>query len=303
MQEFFMQTEFGCIHCCQCLPAGKPVGVVQLIHGICDYVARYDELAGFLADRGYVVVGEDHPGHGKSVGEQEQYGYLTGGWLGTVKLIHMLFQKTRADFPDIPYFMLGHSMGSFLLRTYLYTYHVDLSGAILSGTCWQPAAVLPAGNLLCIEERRRLGERNVSKLIQNTAFGSYNRAFAPNRTPYDWVCSREEVIDAYAADPYCTWQPTIQLCSEMMKGMTMNQKKGNLCRMQKNLPIFFFAGQFDPVGRMGNGVLQAAQAFKDAGMKDVTVELYPNMRHECHNETGKEKVFGDILLWIESKAK
>ena len=83
----------------------------------------------------------------------------------------------------------------------------------------------------------------------------------------------------------------------------MNQKKGNLCRMQKNLPIFFFAGQFDPVGRMGNGVLQAAQAFKDAGMKDVTVELYPNMRHECHNETGKEKVFGDILLWIESKAK
>ena len=303
MQEFFMQTEFGCIHCCQWLPAGKPVGVVQLIHGICDYVARYDELAGFLADRGYVVVGEDHPGHGKAVGEQEQYGYLTGGGLGTVKLIHMLFQKTRAEFPDLPYFMLGHSMGSFLLRTYLYTYHVDLSGAILSGTCWQPAAALPAGNLLCIEERRRLGERNVSKLIQNTAFGSYNRAFAPNRTPYDWVCSREEVIDAYAADPYCTWQPTIQLCSEMMKGMTMNQKKGNLCRMQKNLPIFFFAGQFDPVGRMGNGVLQAAQAFKDAGMKDVTVELYPNMRHECHNETGKEKVFGDILLWIESKAK
>ena len=182
----------------------------------------------------------------------------------------------------------------------------EISGGMQKRVAIARAIALNPKYLFCDEPNSGLDPVTslvIDKLIQDITFDAYNRAFTPNRTPYDWVCSREEVIDAYAADPYCTWQPTIQLCSEMMKGMTMNQKKGNLCRMQKNLPIFFFAGQFDPVGRMGNGVLQAAQAFKDAGMKDVTVELYPNMRHECHNETGKEKVFGDILLWIESKAK
>lgn len=303
MQEYFMQTDLGCIHCCQWLPAGKPVGVVQLIHGICDYTARYDELAHFLADRGYVVVGEDHPGHGKSVGEHDQFGYLTGGWMGTVKLIHQLYLKARAEFPDIPYIMLGHSMGSFLLRTYLYTYHVNLAGAILSGTCWQPSTILPMGTIVCKEEAHRLGERSNSPVLQKMVFGSYNKAFAPNRTNYDWVCTREEVVDVYATDPCCTWLPTIQLCTEMMKGMQMNQKEDNLSRMQKDLPVFFFAGQLDPVGNMGNGVLRAVQAFKDAGMKDVTVELYPHMRHECHNEVDREKVFGDIFVWIESKCK
>lgn len=303
MQEFYLQTENGCIHCCQWLPVCEPVGIVQIIHGICDYVARYTELAEFLADRGYVVVGEDHPGHGKSVGEHDRFGYLTGGWMGTVRLIHQLYSKTRAEFPHIPYFMLGHSMGSFLLRTYLYTYHVDLSGAILSGTCWQPELLLPAAALICKEEASRLGAENHSPLLQSMAFGSYNKAFAPNRTPYDWVCSREAVVDVYARDPYCTWLPSIQLCTEMMNGIRMNQKRSNLSRMQKDLPVFFFAGQQDPVGNMGNGVLKAVQAFKNAGMKDVFVELYPNMRHECHNEENREKVFGDILLWIEEKSK
>ena len=288
MQDFFMQSEYGCIHCCQWLPACEPVGIVQIIHGICDYTARYSELAEFLADRGYVVVGEDHPGHGKSVGEGERYGYLTGGWMGTVKLIHRLY-------------MLGHSMGSFLLRTYLYTYHTDLAGAILSGTCWQPEAIIPFARVLCKEEALRLGETAHSPVIQNLAFGVYNQSFAPNRTPYDWVCAREEVVDVYATDPFCTWLPSIQLCAEMMLGIQMNQKKSNLSRMRKDLPVYFFSGQLDPVGDMGNGVLKAVQAFKNAGMKDVFVELYPCMRHECHNQAEREKVFGDIFLWIESR--
>lgn len=303
MQEFFLQTEFGCIHCCQWLPEGQPVGVVQLIHGLCDYTARYAELARYLADRGYAVVGGDHPGHGGSVGEGDQYGYLTGGWMGAVKLVHLLYQKTRAEFSGLPYVMLGHSMGSFLLRTYLYTYHVDLAGAILSGTCWQPEAALPAAALLCREEAKRLGERSSSPLLQNMVFGSYNRKFAPARTDYDWVCTREEVVDAYARDPGCTWLPTIQLCTEMMKGIAMNQKPSNLSRMQKDLPVYFFAGQLDPVGDMGNGVLKAVLAFKKAGMKDVLVELYPHMRHECHNEPGREKVFADIFNWMEDRRK
>ena len=274
------------MHCCQWLPEGQPVGVVQIVHGVAEYIARYDEFARFLAAHGYLVVGEDHPGHGKSVGEGDQFGYLTGGWSGAVRNIHMLYGKTRGENPGIPYVILGHSMGSFLLRTYLYTYHAELSGAIVSGTGWQPAALLPLGLALCREEAARLGETRCSPLIQKLIFGSYNQRFAPNRTPYD---------------PFCTWQPTIQLCREMLRGMQSIQKRENLGRMQKELPVFFFAGQLDPVGNMGNGVLKAVQAFKDAGMKDVTVELYPDMRHECLNETGREKVFADVLAWMQEK--
>lgn len=301
MRTFFLETDCGSIHCTQWLPQGDPVGVVQIIHGINDYAARYVELAEFLAAHGYVVVGEDHPGHGKTGEANGQFGYLTGGWKGTVKIIHQLCRRTMDEFPGIPYVMLGHSMGSFLLRTYLYTYHDPISAAILSGTAWMPAATFPASLLACKEEAARVGEDQPSPLLMKIAFGSYTKHFEDVRTPYDWVCARREVVDTYAADPLCTWQPTVQLLTEMARGMQANQKKENLSRMKKDLPLFFFAGQLDPVGNMGNGVLQAVLAFREAGMQDVLVELYPHMRHECHNEAGREKVFSDILSWIQEK--
>ena len=301
MQEFYMESHCGLIHCCQWLPEREPVGVVQIIHGISEYVARYDELAQFLTAHGWVVVGEDHPGHGKSVGEEEQFGYLAGGWMGTVKLIHQLYRKTHAEYPGIPYVMLGHSMGSFLLRTCLFTYHDDLAAAIISGTAWMPDAVLAAGEAVCRLEARRFGDENHSPFIQKLMFGGYTKSFDHVRTPYDWISTDEAVVDAYAEDPFCTWLPSIQLCREMMSGLQMIQKKSNLARMKKDLPIFFLAGQLDPVGDMGNGVLKAVQKFKDAGIQDILVELYPHMRHECHNEIGREKVFADILAWMEEK--
>ncbi len=301
MKTRMMQTFVGSIHCYQWLPEGEPVGVVQIIHGVRDYMARYEDLACFLANNGYVVVGEDHPGHGRSVTDGDRYGYLTGGWSGTLKVIHQLFTETRREYCKIPYFMLGHSMGSFLLRTYLYTYHTDLSGAIFSGTGWMPDAVLPAGEAFCRQQAAKYGEDGYSPMVQKLMLDGFNRTLEPARTPYDWVCGRESVVDAYASDPFCTWQPTIQLCREMLCGVRANQKRSNLARMQKELPVFFFAGQQDPVGNMGNGVLKTVQAFKNAGMQDVLVELYPNMRHECHNEADREKVFRDILNWIREK--
>jgi len=296
-----MQSEVGSIHCCKWLPHGEPRGIIQIVHGISEYIARYDDFASYLADAGYIVVGEDHPGHGKSVPEDGAFGYLTGGWMGTVKLIHRLYLKTSTEHPGLPYIMLGHSMGSFLVRTYLFTYHDPLAGAILSGTGWQPDAILPVGVLLCREEAARLGETKNSPLIQNIVFGSYNKSFAPNRTPYDWISTDSDVVDRYAADPFCTWLPSVQLCREMMQGIQMIQKRSNLSRMKKDLPVYFFAGQLDPVGNMGNGVLKCVQAFKNAGMKNVLVELYPGMRHECHNENGKEKVYEDVVRWVNEQ--
>ena len=302
MREFFLQhgqTEF--LHCCQWEPACQPIGVVQLVHGVAEHIARYDGFARFLADRGYVVVGEDHPGHGKSVPTGEALGYLAGGWEAAVRGVHQLYVKTRGAFPDLPYFILGHSMGSFLMRTYLYTFHDDLAGVILSSTGWQNPAVLAAGRAICRTEALHLGERQTSRLLQKLAFGAYNEAFAPNRTAFDWISSDPAAVDQYVADPFCGFDPTIQLYGEMFRGMANNQKAENLSRMQKQLPVLFLSGALDPVGSQGKGVQKTAEAFRRAGMEDVTVKLYASMRHEPLNEVGREQVYGDILAWLQRR--
>lgn len=303
MQTFEIKTDVGIIRGGLWLPETKPIGVVQLIHGIADSVSRYAAMAEYLTKAGYVVVGEDHPGHGMSVAEGESFGYLTGGWMQSVKIIRQLRRKMGQEYPGLPYFMLGHSMGSFLLRTYLFTYCDEaLTGAILSGTGWQPSSLIAAVSVLCREETARLGERGHSRWIVDLVFGGYNKKFAPNRTEYDWVCANREAVDAYAANPFCTWTPTIQLCSEMLKGILAIQKPSNLSRMRKDLPVYFFSGQQDPVGGMGNGVLKCVQKFKNAGMTDVVVELFPEMRHECHNEENRELVFSRLVDWLLQKA-
>lgn len=302
MQEFFLQhgpSDF--LHCCQWDPACEPIGVVQLVHGVAEHIARYDGFARFLADRGYVVVGEDHPGHGKSVPSGEVLGHLTGGWECAVRGIHLLYTKTTAAFPGIPYYILGHSMGSFLMRTYLYTFHTPLAGVILSGTGWQNPAVLAAGRAICRVEALHRGEWETSHLLQQLAFGAYNAAFAPNRTAYDWISSDQAAVDAYVADPFCGFDPTIQLYAEMFRGMAQNQKADNLSRMQKDLPILFLSGALDPVGSQGKGVRRTAEAFRRAGMQDVSVRLYDGMRHEPLNEVGREQVYGDILAWLQRR--
>lgn len=302
MQSFYLSTEVGSIHCGLWVPEGSPAGVVQIIHGVADSITRYDAIAEYLCAAGYVVVGEDHPGHGLSVAEGESFGYLTGGWMQTVKIIRQLRRKIGDEYPGLPYFMLGHSMGSFLLRTYLFTYlDEELTGAILSGTGWQPSSLIAAAAVLSREETLRLGERGHSKLMIDLVFGGYNKKFAPNRTAYDWVCANPEAVDAYAANPFCTWTPSIQLCAEMLRGILMIQKSSNLARMRKDLPVYFFSGQLDPVGGMGNGVLKCVQKFKDTGMGDVVVELFPDMRHECHNEVNRELVFSRLLAWLTQK--
>ena len=302
MREMKIQTkERISLHVTVWEPKSNPKGIVQIIHGIAEYTARYNQFAEFLAQHDYLVVGEDHPGHGYTA-EEGELGYMTGGWIGTVSGIHQVYEMIHQKYPSVPYYMLGHSMGSFLLRTYLFTYHTPLSGAIISGTGWLPSLILPLGTALCKEEALRLGDRKASTLLEKIIFGGYNKEFTPNRTPYDWLSRDHAIVDAYAADPLCGFSASIQLCREMMSGMYANALKANLVRMQKDLPVYFFAGQQDPVGDMGNGVLKAVQAFKDAGMQDVLVELYPNMRHECHNEPGKEKVFADLVQWMTEKA-
>lgn len=288
----------GKLYCRIWEPEEKPRAILQIIHGIAEHSERYGAFAEFLNNHGILVAAEDHMGHGKSIGEGDTQGYFNGGWRAAVSDVRQLQRALMQQYPGVPVFMLGHSMGSFMARTILYAYpDSGLRGAIISGTGWQPAPVLKAGLAFCHLEAAKLGEKNISGALNKLVFGGYNQKFAPNRTSCDWLSTDTEVVDRYVADPLCGFDATIGLTRDMLWGIEQIQKKSNLAKMDKKLPVWFFAGDQDPVGDMGKGVLQSVDAFKKAGMQEVYVTLYSG-RHEMLNEQNKEQVYDDVLDWI-----
>jgi len=276
----------------------KPKAVVQIVHGLCEYVLRYDHFARFLAEQGYAVTGSDHLGHGKTARGPEEFGFFTDWW-DLTRDIRSLRQQMGRKFQDIPYFLLGHSMGSFQARTYLIDYPGTLDGCILSGTGQEPAATVALGKFLT-----GLGDpHKVNKLFNQLSLGAYNRKFAPNRTPSDWVTRDEKVIDQYASDPFCTFPTTAGMNHAMMTGLQYISSRKNLQRMDPATPVALFSGDQDPVGGMGKGVRKVYGFFRDAGCRDVTMKLYPGARHEVINELNREEVYADMLTWLEQHRK
>ena len=291
------------IHVRRCSPDGEVRGVVQLAHGIAEHVERYDGFAAFLAENGYVVVANDHLGHGQSIGSEEELGCLMeeGGWKRLVIDMHTLCEKTAAEFPGLPYFLFGHSMGSFLARTYLIAYPEGLTAAVICGTGQQSGALVRAGRAMGRLEIRRHGADYKSELLNKMAFGAYNKGIEPQRTPCDWLTRDDAVVDAYIADPHAGFVPSAGLFTEMMSGIAFISDRKNLARMKKDLPLLFIAGEKDPVGEFGKGVKRAYAAFLAAGMSDVTLKLYPDCRHEVLNELCRDQVMSDVLAWFEQK--
>lgn len=290
----------GNIHYCKWSPEGQPKAVLQIVHGITEYVERYDIFANYLTGLGFVVVAEDHMGHGQSVNGEGIQGYFHGGWFNAVADTCHLLTETKKEYPDLPYFLLGHSMGSFMARTILYL-HPDsgIDGAVISGTCWQPAFAMPAIVKIMETACRAVGETNVSERLQNLVFGTYNARVEHQRTPLDWICRDAKVVDAHPMMQGLA--PKAGLLRDMMVGINSIEKAENLAKMKKDLPVFFVAGGDDPVGNYGKGIHSCAAAFRKAGMTDVSVRIYPLCRHEILNEINKEDIFEDIVQWIEKR--
>ena len=292
----------GTLHCVIWKPEGQPKAVVQLVHGIAEHVGRYADFAAYLTGQGYLVTAEDHMGHGGSISDAAPRGCFVGGWSAAVEDVHRLMERVRSEYPGVPYVLMGHSMGSFLVRTFLYTYpDAGLKAAILSGTGWQNGAVLWAGQRMCAAEVKKVGERNPSMKLQKLMFGSYTKRFGPDASPVAWISSIPEEVRRYEEDPLCGFVPASGLCRDMLEGIGRNQKKENLAAMPKELPVLFVSGEEDPVGGYGKGVKAACAAFRSAGMKDVTLKLYPGGRHEMLHETNREQVCEDLRAWIETK--
>ena len=292
----------GQIHACKWTPEGQPRAVLQIVHGIAEFVERYDAFANFLTEHGFVVVAEDHMGHGQSINGEAIQGYFHGGWFTAVDDTMQLMQDTRKEYPGIPYILFGHSMGSFMARTILCKYpDSGIQGAIICGTGWQPAFALPALIKVIDGLCKRGYETRPNEKLQEMIFGSYNKKIEHPRTSYDWLTRDSKIVDAYIAHPLCGFTACAGLLREMMKGISFIELPGNLAAMRKDLPVFFIAGGDDPVGPYGKGVEKCGAMFKKSGMTDVKVKIYPLGRHEILNEINREEVYSDVLKWILSK--
>lgn len=305
LQEFtFLSTDGKTtLHGMEWVPEGRDiVGVLQIAHGVAEHIARYDHFARFLNEQGVAVVGNDHLGHGKSIAPGATPIYFGDGntWDTVVDDLYTLHLRIKDKFPGVPLFLMGHSMGSFLARTYLIRYPGTVQAAIIMGTGWQPEIMLTGGLTMAGTIARRSGESATSDVVTNLAFGSYNKAFAPNRTPVDWLSVDTDNVDRYIADPLCGLPATVGLFRQMLTGIRFNQRPDNLRKMDKDMPILFISGEQDPVGGMMKGVIRSRDAFLAAGMKNVTLLSYAGLRHEILNEKAQQQtVYSDIWSWLK----
>ena len=307
MTEFtFLSTDGKTqLHGMRWEPEGGSVrAVLQICHGVAEHIARYDAFARYLNGLGIAVVGHDHLGHGLSLPEGGTPVYFGEGntWNTVVDDIYVLHQRIRLWYPDVPLCIMGHSMGSFLTRTYLIRYPGTVKAAVIMGTGWQPKAVIAGGMAVAKAVGAVVGENGTSDLVTNLAFGAYNKLFAPNRTSCDWLSADEDNVDAYMADPLCGADATVGLFRHMLSGIRFNQKLSNLRQMDPRIPVLFVAGEKEPVGDCGNGVRRTYQEFRRAGVQDCTLKLYPGLRHEILNEKAQQQqIFEDIGQWLTSK--
>ena len=305
MTEFTILSSDGksTIRCREYRPDTEAKGILQIAHGIAEHIERYDAFSKHIADNGYIVVINDHLGHGKSLIQNEEQGSLGRDvvWENLVDDMRKLHDYTASRFRGIPYYLLGHSMGSFLTRTYLIRHRTGLDGAILSGTGQQNKALVTGGLVLSKIEIQRNGPHYKSKLLNDIAFGKYNDSFGHTRTPYDWLSRDQSVVDDYIDDPQCGFIPSAGLFHQMMRGVDYITNRKNVARMKKSLPIYFISGDKDPVGENGKGVIRAYKSFLKAGMGDVTMKLYHDGRHEMLNELNRDEVFQDVLTWLDGK--
>lgn len=276
-------------------------GVVQIAHGMAEHAGRYARFAEALTAAGYAAYANDHRGHGVTA-SKEDHGYFADadGFDTVVDDLHEVAQAAREEQPDLPYFLFGHSMGSFLARAYAVRYGDELTGLILSGTAGDPGLLGKVGQLIAATEAKLRGRRHRSPLLDKLSFGQYNAAFKPNRTKFDWLSRDEAEVDKYVADPLCGNVFTSGFFADLLGGLAEVNRDDVVAGVPKELPVHLMSGSMDPVGAQGKGVKQVADQLIRLGVTDVSTRLWPDGRHEMLNETNRDEVTAELIGWLDT---
>ncbi len=281
---------------------GEVKAVLQLVHGMAEHIDRYHEFAVYLTKQGFAVIGHDHLGHGQSLSDKKDLGFFAKkeGYRIVVEDIYRVTCFGKERFAGKPWFILGHSMGSFMVRRYL-TYHSDeLAGAIVMGTGQIPGALANAGRMMAGLIKKVKGDHHRSSLLLAMSTGGYNKVFEPARTSADWLSRNEENCDRYVADELCGFTFTASAYRDFFTVLSELAAKKDYDELRRDLPILLNAGEKDPVGG-AKAVPKVCDQYRSMGMNDVTLQLYPEDRHEILNEVDREVVYRDLLNWMVSK--
>lgn len=273
--------------------------VIQIAHGMAEHVLRYEDFAKFLTDKGFIVYGNDHRGHGNNIVAPDDKGFFTdhNGFHRVVADMYELTNQIKKTYPELPIIIFGHSMGSFLTRRYIQLHGNDVDGVILSGTGGDQGIMGKIGLLVAKAEKRRIGRRTPSTLMDKLVFGKFNQQFADARTDFDFLSRDEAEVNAYIADNLCGFVCSSGFFVDLLEGINLIHQKKEIIQTPKGLPILLISGDADPVGDNGIGVKNVYELYRDIGCEHVAFKLYKEARHEILNELNKDEVHEDILNW------
>lgn len=284
-------------------PLQTPKGMVQISHGMCEYVERYEPIIDYLTGEGYLVFGNDHLGHKNSVANESDLGYFGGtgeGYQFMYRDLIALGEQMKAAYPEMKLFLFGHSMGSFVARAAIINCKNLYSGVIICGTSGSNPA-LGVGKVVIRIVRTLRGKRGRSALLTKLFFGTYLDKIESVRTPQDWLTRDEQVVDAYIRDKYCMFVFTANGYENLANLLGYVTADSWYDSLDQELPVYLISGEMDPVGGWSKGIHEVDEKLRNKERKDYSMKLYPQMRHEIHNEVGKEEVYQDILNWLNNR--
>ena len=282
----------------------QPTAVLQLIHGMSEYIDRYDDFARFLTENGFNVIGHDHLGHGYSVSDDRNYGFFAdkNGDEIIIEDIHSVTELAKEKWQGLPNYILGHSMGSFCLRQYLTQYSREVYGAVIVGTGWIPAPLAKLGKKVATGVCASKGDHTVNSVLVKLTLGSNNKKFAPNRTRFDWLSRDEKQVDKYIADSLCGFDFTAGAYRDFFCILEKLGENKKLAGVRKSLPVLITSGSVDPVG--GKKACEKLYAqWKKCDMEDVSLKLWENDRHEIINEIDNREIYRYILSWLKARIR
>ncbi|OEJ14137.1 lysophospholipase [Brachyspira hampsonii] len=284
------------------IPDCKPKAIVQLVHGLGEHAGRYKDFAEKLNKAGFLVCADDHRGFGRSTVSKDQIGHISdkNGHELIIEDMRHLMVNTKADYSNMPYFMIGHSMGSFLTRYFIIKYYKELNGAVIMGTKGKPKGIENLGKAIANIQKSIFGGRKRANLLDKLSVGGYGKKFFPkDKSPLAWLTSDKEEIKKTLEDEYFANKPaSIETYIQMFELIDKISNKDNYSSMDKNFPILLISGEKDPVGDMGKGVKWVYDMYKSLGFNDVNMSLYKDGRHEILNDIQRNDVAKEIIEWI-----